>query len=235
VIFGASLYSSINGNNDGGTCPMLAEVAPSMNNFEAISQLLLDNEPTVDTPTAEAISAVAAAFPPADGPRIIVLATDGNPDTCADPDAHDANSQRLSEEAVQGAFATQNLETYVLSVGDDVAVPHLQRLANAGRGVDLDTGTETFYVANNPDELLGAFNEIIRGTRTCTFTLDSIVTDPTAGTVTLNGTELVLDTDWVLTDQTTLDLIGDACQTFLNEDIAELSAEFECGAVIIVD
>lgn len=235
VIFGATLYSSI-GGNAGGTCPLLEEVAPAFNNRDAIADLLLSNSPRSDTPTAESIREVANAFPPVDpnapGPRIIVLATDGNPDNCVDPDAHDLSSQILSETATQEAYG-KGIQTYVLSVGDDVSVPHLQRLANAGKGLPLDSGNATFYVANNPAELVSAFQEIVGGVRTCTLTVNGAVTQPESGFVQLNGVTLDYGVDWIMPNQTTLELLGEACSTFLSEPNVDLNAEFECGAVVL--
>lgn len=235
VKFGATLYSSIDGNA-GGTCPLLVETAPAFNTRAAIESMMQANAPQQDTPTAESVTAVANSFPPEDpnepGPRIIVLATDGDPDNCVDPDAHDEGSQMMSEMAVQGAY-NLGLSTYVLSVGDQVSEPHLQRLANAGQGLDLDTGGATFYVANNAAELVDAFNDIIRGVRSCTLTVDGQVMDPAEGVVILNGSILTYGTDWTMPDPTTIELLGDSCQLFLNEDIVELTAEFPCGTVIL--
>jgi hypothetical protein len=236
VIFGASLYTS-NGGNAGGVCPILQTDPPALDNYPDIDALMRGNGPQGDTPTAESVAAVAGMFPlpnpEAPGPRAILLATDGNPDNCVDPDAHDLGSQMMSEQAVAGAYA-MGLLTYVLSVGDDVALAHLQRLANVGTGQPIDTGTAPYYVANNPAELVAAINDIIRGLRTCIFTLDGSVdpNDACSGTVELNGMPLTCGTDWQLVDPNTIELLGAACDTFLNTDDVTLTAEFPCGVVI---
>jgi len=237
VIFGASLYTS-NGGNAGGVCPILTERAPALLNYAQIDDLMRTNSPAGDTPTSESIDAIAGVFPLPDperpAPRIIVLATDGNPDNCVDPDAHDLGSQMMSEASVQAAYAGGVL-TYVLSVGDGVAQTHLQRLANAGVGEPLDTGTEPYYVATSPAQLVDAFDEIIRGARSCTFALDGSVdlAEACSGTVLLNGTPLECGVDWQLTDETTLELLGAACDTFKHQDNVILSAEFPCGVVVL--
>jgi hypothetical protein len=235
VIFGATLYSSI-GGDAGGTCPLLEKAPPALGNLDAIYDLMYANQPRRDTPTAESIIAVTNTFPPVDpdapGPRIIVLATDGNPDNCVDPDAHDLSSQILSENAAQAAYA-QGIDMYILSVGDEVSVPHLQRMANAGRGLPLDTGDAPFYVANDPAELVDAFQQIIGGAQTCTFAVDGNVTNPDSGIVKLNGVTLDYGTDWIMSNQTTLELLGAACDTFLYAQDATLTADFACGAVVL--
>ncbi len=237
VSFGAALYTSNNGNA-GGMCPILQEVAPALDNYAAINTLLLANQPQGDTPTAETIDQVVVGFPGADpekpAPRIIVLATDGNPDTCVDADAHDLASQNKSETSVVGAYGA-GIETFVLSVGDDVAQTHLQRLANAGLGKPLDTGTEKYYVANNPAELVAAFDEIVLGIRDCLITLNGTITlsEAETGTVTLDGVELEFGVDWRMVDGNTLELLGAACDKWLTQADVSIEAEFPCGVVVL--
>ncbi len=171
VEMGSTLYT--NTDAPGDACPQLQEVAPAINNASAIAAQLEDQDPLANTPTAESIDAVTATFPESDNPRVIVLATDGAPDTCADPDAHNADSRALSETAVQNAF-TSGLQTFILSVGDELVdvENHLQRMANAGQGLDLDAGEAPFFVALDPAGLVTAFENIIGGIRTCEITVD---------------------------------------------------------------
>jgi len=238
VIFGAALYTSRDGDTTGNTCPLIEETAPAENNYENIRALIANNSPDDDTPTAEAVNVVTAGFPLPDperpGPRILVLATDGNPDRCDDPNAHGDVSKANSEQAVQSAFAN-GIKTFVLSVGQDVALDHLERLANAGVGAPLDSNVGKPYVATDPGSLVAAFDEIIRGTRSCIFQLDGQVDSGRAddGTVVLDGVELEHGTDWRLIDGTTLELLGQACNTFLEQDEVGLEASFPCGVVIL--
>ena len=235
VEFGATLYTSADGFQQGQTCPLIAEAPPTRNNLTAITNLLVNNNPIDDTPTAESVTVVANAFPQTTNPRIIVLATDGLPDRCTDPDDHSVQTARDTELAVKAAH-DMGIETYVLAVGPGVDNTHLQQMANAGVGQDIVTGNAPFFVANDQAELTGAFNTIIRGARTCTFALDQQVTgDPAAGTVTLNGSELAFESDWNLRDPGTLELLGTACDTFLEADAVNLAAQFPCGVVVIVD
>ena len=228
VSFGATLYNST-GGNAGGECPILRSEPPSLQNAAAIRTLFDGNQPDQDTPTAESIDAVAASFPPSDDPRIIVLATDGDPDNCVDADAHDQSSQTLSETAVQNAFG-QGIETAVLSVGDETSEAHLQRLANAGRGMDLGNGNAPFYVANNSQDLVDAFGEIIAGVRGCQIKVEGNIDASFGprGTVILNGTILEFDVDWRLIDDETIELIGAACDELLASDQVSIKATFPC-------
>jgi hypothetical protein len=229
---GVTLYTSQNGNS-GGTCPQLQEVAPRINNAANIAALLEANDPVEDTPTAESINAVVAAFPASDNPRVIVLATDGLPDTCVTPDPETPEAQTGAESAVQAAFAA-GIQVFILSVGPDIAVNHLRRMANAGQGFPLDDTTEDrFFQALDPAQLVTAFEEIVGGIRSCDITVDGTVDLDRAdeGTVVLNGTELAYGTAWTMADEHTIRLLADACDTFLSANSVELTAEFPCGGV----
>ncbi len=235
VEFGATLYTSNRGRTEGQPCPLLQSTSPKKGSLADINQLFVDHDPFIDTPTAESVLAVANEFPQADGPRIIVLATDGLADTCDDYDAHNPATAAFVENTIQSVYQDKGIETYVLAVGPGLTDNHMQRMANAGQGLDLATGGAPFYVANNQADLTTAFDTIIRGARTCTFQTDGEVGRPAEGTVTLNGENLVYETDWILQDPTTLELLGSACDTFLQEDAVRLDAEFPCGSVIIVE
>jgi hypothetical protein len=244
VIFGASLYTSHNGTLDGEACPILQSVAPKLSNLTDIKSLLDDNAPDGDTPTGESISVAigilqnAGSDPDAPpSPKIIVLATDGEPDTCAVPNPQQGQTQAVT--AAKAAFAA-GFPLFILAVGDEVGAPHQQDMANAGAGKPLDhsQGDAPFYTADNPAELQAKFNEIIGGVRPpdCTFAISSPV-DParaSEGTVKLNGQTLGYDdpNGWSLVDASTLKLNGTACDAFLADPEVSLFAQFPCGVVV---
>jgi hypothetical protein len=244
VRFGATLYHS-KGGSAGGQCPILKRSPgsppgqPKLGIRGAIDKLMADNKPVKDTPTAEAIDAVVADMkawmqdPDDKGLKVLLIATDGDPDTCEKPDDHDARAQELSERAVQAAFSA-GIRSFVLSVGADVSQQHLEKLANAGVGKPLTPPDAPFYRGNSPAELVRAFDEIMGRVRSCTFTLDGEVEDQykKSGTVKLNGDVLQQDVDWELKDRSTIELLGDACQTFLSSATVTLEASFPCGAIV---
>src|SRR5262249_24071801 len=148
-------------------CPRLTSSAQgrALNNFTTIRDLLMSMNPIKETPTGESIDAVRADFaahpPVAGSPPIIVLSTDGLPDTCADANPGDATAQTAANEvavkAAQAAF-TAGIKLFFLFVGDAGQTgDHPQRMANAGIGKDLATGNAPFFVATNPDELTAQF------------------------------------------------------------------------------
>jgi hypothetical protein len=241
VVFGATLYS---GRDPAGTvCPELTSKPRALNNFTAIQQLLQAN-PITNTPTAASIDAVVrdfAANPPAAGSvPIILLATDGLPDTC---DVKNPGNQQeqdaanlTSIQAAQRAYAA-GIKLFFLFIGDDSAGDHPQKMANAGAGMDVNTGNAKFYVATNPNALTAAFNDIVGGVVSCDLKLTGQVSagDAPMGTVTINnGTPLKYGDDWNLdADGLTLHILGGACTTLKNTTNAKVDAVFPCGTIIL--
>lgn len=238
VRFGAALYTRGGAVNVPG-CPRLIEAPIMASNRAAIEQLMTDNGPADGTPTGEAIDKLVAelkalGFPQAGTPTLIVLATDGLSESCANSNDSDM-TRMMAERAASDAHAA-GFPLFVLSVGDtltgSVATNHLAAIARQGQGNDPNA---TPFSALTPAQLSNAFDVIIRGARSCAFTLNGTV-DPSAaamGQVVLNGTPLAHGTGWTLSaDGKTIELIGADCQTFKNGDTATLSATFPCGTVI---
>ena len=237
VRFGVALYTSDDGTTNGGTCPILEEVLPALDNYDTILDLYAPLEPIEDTPTAASIARVVADLEGVTepGPKIIVLATDGEPDTCTTPDPDGLPAARADSVAAAQDSHEAGIDVFIISVGDEIAEDHLQDMANAGVGLPIG-GAENapFYQALNVGALNDAFDEIIGGVRSCTFLLDGEVDLDRAdeGTVTLDGEPLVYEVDWQLNDPSTLEIIGPACETLLAGGQHEVEAEFECGVVV---
>jgi hypothetical protein len=249
VVFGATLYSSRSmrmGNRDVGVepCPLLASTeGRAIDNFTAIQKLLQGADPIADTPTAESIDAIVKDFadhPPAQGsPPIIVLATDGLPDTCADANppagARQEAANATSVTAAQNAFKA-GIKLFFLFVGDDEAGTHPQEMANAGAGLDPKTGNAQLYVATDPAQLAEHFQTIIGGVVSCDIKLNGKVEADNAatGVVTLNGTRLTFMTDWTLDPSgSVIHLIGNACATLKASATPAVKASFDCGGAVI--
>jgi len=229
---GLTFYTSVDGNR-GGACPLLVEVPPAVDNGPELATKYLATEignQEDDTPTPESVRAVAEelAALPDPGPKAIVLATDGEPDTCDDPDAHDAATNALSVKAVRDALE-RGITTHVISVGNDVGQAHLEELARAGVG----GASGKPYRALDRAGLEEAFAEVLRGVVTCDVELDGEVQpgQEERGVVELDGNPLALgDPDgWELTSPTTLRLVGDACRRAKLES-DHLHVAFPCDA-----
>lgn len=231
IRFGISLYTSIDGNTTGNECPILTEVAPDIDNLAPIQTLLDANGPSGETPTGESLDVVAvdlaaAAFT---GQKFIVLATDGEPDSCAVPNPQEGQPEAVA--AAQNAFAL-GIQTFIISVGDEVSEGHLQDMANAGRGVQAGDPDAPFYLALDPAALQAAFEDILAGVRSCKLSLDTPLTDAEAMgcTVRVNGGEVGYgDADgWVL-DAGDVELQGAACDA-LQSQTSSVAMECPCAA-----
>ncbi len=235
VNFGLDLYTSVHGNQ-GGACPMLTTVPLANLNYAAINAVYskTNYQEPGDTPTGESVAAVAAKLALLNDPgqKVIVLATDGDPDSCANPDAHNAASKQLSIDAASDAFG-KGIFTFVISVGNDVALTHLQDVANAGQGVPVGGAVNTkYYVANSQAQLKEAFDTIINGVRSCVLDLNGSVSKGSEGkgTVTLDGAPLALGdaNGWRLNAPNLIELVGEACTKIKTGD-HDVKILFPCG------
>lgn len=232
IRFGVALYSN---PMEAKTCPSIDTLAPQLDAVDEITTLLDASTPTGDTPTGESMDLIVADLLADDWPgdKIIVLTTDGEPDTCEqrDPETDEEITQArgTAVDAVSGAF-TDGIRTFVISVGDEVGEDHLQDLANAGQGVSDGDPDAEFYVANDTDSLLGAFGAIIAGIRSCRFDLGEPLTamQAPACEVSVNDTPVPYDTPngWTQSGEMQIELQGDAC-TEIQQGV--VIVELNCG------
>ncbi len=221
--FGSELYTCANGAVD------LQNVPRALNNANAIRTSLDGTGPGDNTPTPEAINAAVANFaanpPPAGSPPIIVLATDGLPNTCGNGST-DTRSQSVA--AAAASFAA-GIPLYVLAINS--ADQHFQNLANAGAGV---ASGATYYPVTSAAALQMAFQTIINGVISCDLKLTSSIDDASAmnGVVTVNGQMLVYGVDWDLVGGNIIRLKGSACTMLKGSANPAVSATFPCGSVI---
>jgi hypothetical protein len=222
----------------GGTlteCPILAGVPIALNNFAPISASYTATEPLGNTPTGASIAAIwpqiqaldPALFP---GPRVMVLATDGEPNTCTSL-TDNMEGRALSEAAIQAAYDA-GIQTFVISVGDEVGEDHLRRIANLGQGFPVNDRTERFYPANDPSELSEAFTTIINGIRACVFDLNGtvMVNSAAQGRVTVDGVALTyMDPNgWHLNGNGQVVVDGEGCQK-IQQGAQGIDIWFPCG------
>lgn len=240
VRFSLALYSSRNGFSMGRECPLLTEVAPAMDNLESIRTVYDAAEPIDDTPTGDAMLAVTeslVAFQDA-GPKVIVLATDGEPDTCADPDPSSSQGRQAartqSVEAVRAAFDA-GIRTYVISVGTDIGEVHLQDLANAGMGWEEGEPEAAFYVPADQEAMIQTFSTIVDEVRDCVLSLDAEILPGQGGrgTVTINGDIIPFeDPDgWRVNSPSEIELTGESCDRIQAGNV-EVLVEFTCEALV---
>ncbi len=218
IRFGVSLYR--NPQMTTGMCPDVTTLTPQLDAADEITALLANTQPAGDTPTGESLVIATQTLLDDmwEGDKVLVLATDGEPDTCENPDAEMGPALKMSRavatDAVTAAFDA-GIRTFVISVGADVAADHLQELANAGLGNQPGDADAPFWVANDTASLVTAFSEIVAGIRPCTFPLSMPLADGLAPTceVTVNGDAVPYQdaNGWDLPDPSTLELAGDSC------------------------
>jgi hypothetical protein len=128
VQFGVMTYTGFNQGNGDESCPTLQgeDFPVAVDNFAALKAMLPDSATAIpsaksETPTGEAISAAAAvlATVPSDGPKYIVLITDGLPEMCGYFDHGVFCGADPTIAATQAAFA-QGIQTYVIGIGFDL-------------------------------------------------------------------------------------------------------------------
>lgn len=232
IRFGASLYH----NPMAMTCPQVQSLAPQLDARDEIATLLGGELPDGDTPTGESIEQVTAELlsDTWEGDKVMVLATDGEPDTCAIPEPMNQAEQDLvrgvAVDAVASAYS-QGIRTFVISVGPDIAAEHLQGLANAGVGAAAGDPDAPFYVASDTASLLAAFESIVAGLRPCDFVLNQPLPAALAPScsVTVNDAPFPYDDPdgWSVSDETTLELQGAACAA-IQEGVVSIQLECSC-------
>lgn len=245
VRFGLTLYSS---DDFVEPCPMLDKVPIALNNRDAMLDAYPCSQLKEDTPTAESLDDAVADLLTFDepGPKLIILATDGEPDTCECPDfdgnhvpaeCRGMNAAAKQEEAKQGVVATaaaakeQDITVHVINVSDprDASLQeHLEEVAAAGGG--------NVYPGFSPGELKEAFDRIIGGARSCVFDLDGEIASGAAsqGDIRLNGEKLPFDdpNGWRANSPSQIELLGEACEA-LKFGKPELTIKFPCGSFVV--
>ena len=220
-------------------CPLAVEpINPAINNFNAINGAFPANAPPgMYTPTGPALDWVyenmvdrTSGPDTMEGPQIVLLATDGEPNSCDNPNTN----YRPSVDAVMKG-AGYGAKTYVVSLADASGEfhDHLQELANIGNG-----GMGTLYTPGNPEELRAALELLIGGAVGCDIALNGSVRDgeECKGEVKLNDQKLECggDNGWELTDRRHIRLKGSACDKLKATPNAVLSANFPCGIFMVM-
>lgn len=235
---GMSLYSS---NNGGPSCPLLADVRPDLNNHAAIDRVFSQARPNDDTPTGASILGTLRQFDvhPDQGRKILLLSTDGEPDTCTVPDPQNGQGEAVA--AAEAAYA-QGIETIVLSVGDEVGREHLEDMANAGVGLPVGGAQQApYYSANDPQQLATELQGIIDLARSCIFRVQGGIVDPGVldqSTVTVDGNVIPFNdpNGWAYHQnrktcqgaKQCIELRGTACDSIQDGNSHQILGDFAC-------
>ena len=241
-----------------GSCPQLIEVIPpKLNNAPAIDMVYPPTELGGSTPTDRAmthvmdrlLSMVQQQGPDqkAQSPMYVILATDGAPnDICVGGVGGDGSAQRQGVIAAVDRGAAAGITTWVVSLagGDPALQAHLDEVARHGDSKNPNAQT---FNPMNPDDLIRTLAQLLGGAVGCHINLNGKVTQgqQCLGKVEMNGRPLPCceqsgagwncdqqpanpPNGWRLSDDHSIELIGDACTNFLIGDDESLMATFPC-------
>lgn len=228
IRFGIALYD--------GTpelCPEVISVMYALDNYNNIDTTYSMYVPNGDTPTGESLAQVATdlSLILSTEPKAIVLATDGEPDTCAEPDG---DGRPLTIQAVQDAF-TNNINTYVISVGTAIAISHLQEVANVGVGKPIDDlNPAPYYQTTDQQQLIDAFNQIIGSFVSCEYIINGEIdpNDICDGTVMIDNMIIDCGSDWDV-EGNILKIFGESCDILKDGNEHQIDAKFPCDSIFI--
>ncbi len=248
---GISLYSSPSEDqySEGyDECPVLqTSVAPALGNFAAIEAEFRDAEPMENTPTAESLARVFDAdgggFPAKSdsgaAPRIVVIATDGQPDTCEVRNPNGETTQAaLNRENVRIAQEVQrahDVQFYMLWVGPSYPYTerHVQEMANVGIGLAPEKRDEEYqapyFAAASMEGLDEQVNELIDHAYRCVFTTEQDVESIAA--MTMGGESLEYGSEWIINEDKHLELLGDVCTLYRIDTDAIVEAKAVCPVI----
>lgn len=254
VRFGMSLYSSRNGKYKPRTtatdpfeidptkmCPELIDVPIALANHQAMLDQFQCGDISDDTPTGESLMAAATTLKAfaQPGPKVLVLATDGEPDTCACPDFGNTAPPECRVPGLPAMIQAEVVATAAAIHADDITIhvinvstptelnlqQHLADVATAGGG--------DVYPGFSPGALSDAFEKIIDGVRECKIDLDGEIKPgkEASGEVTLDGDVLALDDPdgWQVNSSSQIELLGSACETIKRGD-HDLQIHFPCDS-----
>ena len=216
--------------------PGTIQVPVATDMAQEIGQILDRTMPQGGTPTGQSLQRArewfedhAAAADTAQGPRYVLLVTDGQP-TCPAGAASRVNDEdkNLALNAI-GELAEIGIKTYV--VGYDAALdPQFATVLSdfAKRGQ-----TDHYYPVSDEKSLVEAFRDISTAVRSCSFTFEQAVSDPRYLRVKFDGDMLTMnDPDgWIFEDMKNVTLQGAACARLQERASHTIEVTLECTPV----
>jgi Mg-chelatase subunit ChlD len=190
------------------------------------------------TPTGAAVNAATAYLKTLTepNPKIILLATDGEP-TCAATGSNTAQARTYAVQAITDA-ATAGFKTVVVGVATTktATTQALNDMAVAGQmpRVDADPTAPKFYLASTKDELVAALQQITGKVSNCVFNLTSTPPDPDNIAVKINGEKAPKDTthtngwDYIGTGYKQVEVFGQWCEQLKAADANKVNFVLGC-------
>jgi hypothetical protein len=231
---------------------------PALNNAMVIDMAYPQTELGGSTPTDKALKHTMDALianvqvqgpdQKATSPVYVILATDGAPnDICMGGVGGDGALQRQGVISAVDQGAAVGITTWVVSLagGDPVLQAHLDEVAKHG---DPKNPMAKTFNPTNPDDLIQTLAQLLGGAVGCNINLSGKVTvglecagsvqsqgQPLAccqqapgGAWSCDGKPVAAPNGWRLSDDHSIELVGDACTQFLVGADTTLSASFPC-------
>jgi hypothetical protein len=244
--------------NTGDCPQLVEVMPPALNNAMAIDKAYPMVELGGSTPTDKTMkhvmdALVAGRHPPGpdqkpQSPVYVILATDGAPnDICMNGMGGDGSVQRQGVVAAVDEGAAAGIVTWVISLagGDAMLQAHLDDVAKHGDPANKMAHT---FSPTNPDDLIMTLAKLLGGAVGCHVALNGTVKvgqeclgtvqqngkvlpccqQAAGGAWTCNNMSVAAPNGWHLTDDHSLELIGDACTNFLLGAGDVLQASFPC-------
>jgi hypothetical protein len=217
-------------------CPLTSDpIEPGIGNFNEIDGVLGDEPPGQYTPTGAALDWVYENLIIGDeadserGPELVILATDGEPNSCGD-----ANTNYQPSIDALNKGTGMGVTTRVISLANAAGEfhDHLQQLADIGGG----PGSQ-LYEPTTPQQLADNLASLVGGAVNCDVALNGRITpgQECEGRVTLNGDELECNGDdgWTIIDSRHIRLQGEACEQLMSTASGNVEAFFPCGVFMV--
>jgi hypothetical protein len=235
VQFGLAVY----GTNR--TCPIPEghmPVRPALNNADAIASSMPQVQPGMYTPTGAALdwvyeNMIEEYSPDVNlGPQIVILATDGEPNSCDGGGGRRGANYQPSVNAVMNG-TDKGVTTYVVSLADATGDfhDHLQELANLGN--PAANGSAQLYEPSSPAELASDIQTLVGGAIGCDIVLDGSLMPGSecAGTVMVNGAPVACNdpNGFTAIDPRHIRLQGTSCQMLMDRNVL-VEARFPCSS-----
>jgi hypothetical protein len=192
------------------------------------------------TPTSDAVNAAVAYLKmrPADHPRYILLATDGEP-SCPTP----STTARTDAVNAISAAATAGFHTFVVGVATSKASATmvLNQMAVAGLEPrpDLNPAATRYYLANTKDELVSSLEVITGQIPNCLFPLATPPPDPDNIAVKVSAMKAPKDTthqngwDYAAADHSAVVVYGSWCTMIQTSAANMVQIIYGCPDIII--
>ncbi|NUP08657.1 MAG: VWA domain-containing protein [Polyangiaceae bacterium] len=240
-------------------CPAGVEVyAPKIGAGPNSFENAIDTEPFGGTPIGATLEAVTDKILEEDGPRAVILATDGapncNPDTSCGPENCMVNLAGECPPDIENCCDPEVGGTPLNCVDRQATVLAVQTLANAGADVYVvgipgseqfsavldqmavvggvpQEGAETYYYrVDELDTLSELFKSIGASLVSCTYDLEDPPEAPGKTNVYFDGSVVLQDSEngWVWVDEDTIELVGAACQKLKTGKVTEVQIVSGC-------